>query len=76
MSAQSSSSSALQLTWRFACLEENISPKRPTRLPLLFAIDAKLQVPDGNTYDLQAIRQGAEEQNGSGGGCGGGCGGD
>jgi hypothetical protein len=39
-------------TWRHACLEENINPKRPTRLPLLFAIDSKLAIAEGFTYSL------------------------
>lgn len=43
-------SEALRLTWRFACLEENINPGNATRLPLLFAIDAKLQIVDGFHY--------------------------
>jgi hypothetical protein len=42
----------------FACREEHINPKRPTRLPLLFAIDAKLSVPGGFRYvtDCSALR--------------------
>ena len=46
----------------FACREEHINPRKPTRLPLLFAIDAKLAVPGGFHYvtDCQAQRaQGA-----------------
>ena len=34
----------------FTCREENINPRRPTRLPLLFALDAKLNIPDGFRY--------------------------
>ncbi len=34
----------------FACREEHINPKQPTRLPLLFAIDAKLSIPGGFCY--------------------------
>jgi hypothetical protein len=33
-------------------LEENIHPKRASRLPLLFAIDAKLQIVGGFYYVL------------------------
>jgi hypothetical protein len=46
---------AMKLTWRLACLEENINPIRATRLPLLFAIDAKLNIPDGNVHVLSPI---------------------
>lgn len=34
----------------FACHEEHINPRQPTRLPLLFAIDAKLAIPGGFHY--------------------------
>jgi len=40
----------LKRTWRYACLEENINPRAPSRLPLLFAIDAKLGVANGFRY--------------------------
>jgi hypothetical protein len=41
------------------CLDENINPKAPTRLPLLFALDAKLNVPNGFYYaaDCNAVRR-------------------
>ena len=41
----------LRRTWRFACLEENINPLRATRLPLLFALDAKWDIPNGFRYE-------------------------
>ena len=58
----------------FACREEHINPKKPTRLPLLFAIDAKLAVPGGFHYvaDCTALRA----QQGSGGATAIYCGGD
>jgi hypothetical protein len=40
----------LKRTWRYACLEENINPRAARRLPLLFAIDTKLEIPDGFRY--------------------------
>jgi hypothetical protein len=40
----------LKRTWRYACLEENINPRAPARLPLLFAIDAKLGIANGFRY--------------------------
>jgi hypothetical protein len=79
---------AMRLTWRLACLEENIDPRNATRLPLLFAVDAKLKIPDGHVYDLEVVkRPPGEGTNGSCGGmgcsggdcsssgCSGGCGG-
>ena len=40
----------LRRTWRYTCIDENIDPRNPLRLPLLFALDAKLNVPDGIRY--------------------------
>ncbi|AMC33824.1 glycine-rich domain-containing protein [Janthinobacterium sp. B9-8] len=40
----------LRKVWHYACLEENINPKHPTRLPLLFALDAKWNLADGFYY--------------------------
>lgn len=40
----------LRRAWWYACKDENIDPSQPTRLPLLFAIDAKLGIRDGFVY--------------------------
>ena len=40
----------LRRTWWYACKEETINPRRPTRLPLLFALDAKLGIGNGFVY--------------------------
>lgn len=52
------SNDALRRTWWYACLEENINPQRATRLPLLFALDAKYNLSDGFYYqaDCSALR--------------------
>lgn len=42
--------SGLRRAWWYSCKEENINPSKPTRLPLLFAIDAKLGIRDGFVY--------------------------
>ena len=59
----------MRRTWRHACLEENINPERPTRLPLLFAIDQKLNIAGGNVYSLEKPMQTSTSS------CGSGCGG-
>lgn len=48
----------LRRVWWQCCKEENINPTKPTRLPLLFALDAKLGVADGFHYtpDCSALR--------------------
>lgn len=73
---------AVWRTWSLACREENIRPAPPTRLPLLFAIDEKLHIPEGCRYSLAqfALPRSAEGGGATGcgsgdGGCGGGCGG-
>lgn len=79
---------AMWRIWRLSCRGENIDPKLATQLPLLFAIDGMLRIPDGNEYSLSNFRQSAAACGGAGGcgggaaaggccgsGCGGGCGG-
>ncbi|MFN7664722.1 MAG: glycine-rich domain-containing protein [Inhella sp.] len=64
--------SAIWRTWRLACREENIHPKRATRLPLLFALDAKLGIADAVVYDPAAFKPPPSKGDGCGGsGCGG-----
>ena len=64
-----SSNAGLRRVWWLACQEEGIDPRKPDRLPLLFALDAEFKLADGFFYaaDCKASRPG-----GSGGGyCGG-----
>jgi len=44
------SNAGLRRCFWFACRDENINPRQPSRLPLLFAIDAKLKVAGGHVY--------------------------
>ncbi len=62
----------LRRVWWFCCLEENISPFKATRLPLLFAIDRKLGIADGFVYDLQCRRRLAQAAGASAGAVAGG----
>jgi hypothetical protein len=50
MSSNRKSNEGLRRCWWYACTEENIDPKKPLRLPLLFAIDGKLNIPGGFRY--------------------------
>jgi hypothetical protein len=61
-SQQRSSNEGLRRTWHHACKLENISPLSPTRLPLLFALDAKFNIPNGYRYtpDCSELRRGGE----------------
>jgi len=58
----------LRRTWYWACKEESIQPRQPSRLPLLFALDKKFAIPGGFSYvpDCRDI----ERQSGSGAHCG------
>lgn len=40
----------LRRCWYWACKEESIDPKAPSRLPLLFALDAKFAIAGGFSY--------------------------
>ena len=56
--ANQTDNAGLRRCWWQCCKEENINPNSPTRLPLLFALDAKLGVADGFRYapDCKALR--------------------
>jgi hypothetical protein len=48
---QRTSNAGLRRVWWYACKYENINPRSPTRLPLLFALDSKLNIPNGFRYE-------------------------
>lgn len=48
--AQRDSNAGLRRVWWHCCKEENIDAKKPSRLPLLFALDAKLGIVGGFVY--------------------------
>jgi hypothetical protein len=50
LSSQKVADDGLRRTWWFACKDETIDPRKPSRLPLLFALDSKLGLPDGFRY--------------------------
>ncbi len=52
MKSQTVAQTGIKRTWKIACARENISPDSPHRLPLLFAIDSRLEIPDGFYYQL------------------------
>jgi hypothetical protein len=52
VSSAPGANAGLQRCWWFACKEDHINPRQPTRLPLLFALDAKLGAADGFHYAL------------------------
>lgn len=63
MGSQAIADEGLRRVWWQCCKEENINPRKATRLPLLFALDAKLKIADGFNYvvNCDAVRrQGAQ----------------
>lgn len=50
MKTRTTAQEGIKRAWRLACHYENIDPKHPSRLPMLFAIDAKLKIEDGFYY--------------------------
>lgn len=79
----------IKLAWCLACSRAGIKPASPIHLPLLFDMDARLNIPDGFKYSLDCLQPeshpycashigcggcgGGGDSGGSG--CGGGCGG-
>ncbi len=59
LSNASQSNAGLRRCWWHACREENIKPGKPARLPLLFALDSKLKIPNGFHYvsDCSGLRR-------------------
>ncbi|WP_269532488.1 hypothetical protein [Chitinimonas sp. BJYL2] len=62
----------LRRCWQLVCREELIDPLKPSRLPLLFALDKKLQIVNGFHYlpDCQGISRAQADSSGSAVHCG------
>jgi len=50
LGADARDNDGLRRAWYWACRDESINPHAPTRLPLLFALDAKLGIANGFHY--------------------------
>ncbi|RGP53324.1 glycine-rich domain-containing protein [Pseudomonas abyssi] len=80
MRSPTSAQVGIKTAWRLSCLREGMRPRAAHRLPLLFAIDAQLNIADGFRYALDCKRSPGDDycagHIGCSSGCGGGCGGD
>jgi hypothetical protein len=58
LGTEQQNNAGLRRCWYWCCREENIDPRNPSRLPLLFALDGKLGIADGFVYapDCKALR--------------------
>lgn len=56
---QKKDNSGLRRVWYQCCRQDNIHPSNPTRLPLLFALDTKLNISNGYRYhhDCEELRR-------------------
>jgi hypothetical protein len=50
LGARAADNDGLRRAWYWSCKDEAIDPRRPTRLPLLFALDRKLAIASGFFY--------------------------
>lgn len=69
----------IRRAWDLCCRLQKIDPRTPAALPLLFAVDAALGIPDGYRYDLACTPASGTycaSHIGCSSGCGGGCSGD
>lgn len=52
MSSPIQAENGIRRSWGIACLRDYINPEAPDRLPMLFALDAELNIEDGFHYSL------------------------
>ncbi len=78
MESRTEAKDGIKRAWRLACQKEGIDPKKPKDLPVIFAIDALLNIEDGFRYALDCESPNSPyrgyEYCASHIGCGGGCG--
>lgn len=55
MGVHRESNVGLRRIWWYTCKEENIAPRTPLRMPLLFALDSKLNIVHGHRYTLASM---------------------
>lgn len=75
MRAPRQAQAGIKRAWKLACQREGIDPVKPARLPLLFAIDALLNIPHGFTYRLHCDPRRGDAYCASHISCASGCGG-
>ena len=77
MRSPTDAQAGIKTAWKISCYREGLLPRAAHRLPMLFAMDALLDIPDGFNYAVNC--SGKEKDHycashiGCGSGCGGGC---
>ena len=59
MSSPTIAELGIKRAWKLSCTDEKIDSEIPSRLPVLFAIDSELDIPDGFKYSLNCIGSGS-----------------
>lgn len=75
MESPTAAQAGIKTAWKISCFREKIQPKSASKLPLLFAMDAALKIPDGFKYSLDCSKPGSHGYCAGHIGCGSGCGG-
>ena len=72
MKSPTDAQDGIKRAWRIACFREQINPHKPKKLPLIFALDARLNIEDGFFFELDcmATRASGKGESSSGGYCG------
>ncbi len=52
MKSPTAAQESIKRAWRIACHREDIDPKHPQHLPLIFSLDSQLNIPNGFHYCL------------------------
>lgn len=80
MASQTSAQEGIKTAWRLACFREGLKPQKAAFLPLIFAMDNQLNIPDGFNYKLNCGGPSSAGSSSNGGdfcashiGCGSGC---
>ncbi|WP_158971907.1 hypothetical protein [Paraglaciecola sp. L3A3] len=73
MKSESRAQLGIKKAWRISCHREQINPFKPKRLPLIFALDGRLNIEDGFLYELNCMRS-TSSNNGTGSSATGFCG--
>jgi hypothetical protein len=56
MKSRVEAQSGIKRAWRISCHREQINPFSPKRLPIIFALDARLNIEDGFHYELDCMK--------------------
>ena len=56
MKSRNEAQSSIKRAWRISCHREQINPYTPKRLPIIFALDARLKIEDGFHYELDCMK--------------------